>query len=60
VPAGAASKAEGVRELLLALSVAVERGELPERLSSSLPARHLEELIGLMSRCLSKVMPNAV
>ena len=60
MPVEAASKAEGVRELLLALSLVNERGELPVRLSKALRERHLEALSGLMRRCLSQVAPNAV
>ena len=60
VPKEAASKADGLRELLLALSVVAERGELPKRLSNPVRTRHLESLGELMQTCLSQVAANAV
>ena len=60
VPMEAASKAEGLRELLLAFSVSAERGELPARMPAALRERHLASLEDLLQRCLSQVVPNAV
>ena len=47
VPLESASKAEGVQELLLALSVVTECGELPDRLSPVMRERHETELADL-------------
>ena len=60
VPAKSASKAEGLQELMLALSVIAERGELPERLSPATRERHLVEVDALLQRCPAKVLWNAV
>ncbi len=60
VPLEFASKAEGVQELLLALSVVAERGELPDRLSNAVRERHEAELEPLVRLCLMKVVSNAV
>lgn len=59
VPQESASKAEGLQQLLLALSVVAERGEFPERLSPALEARHLDDVEGLLQLCLAKVSPHA-
>ena len=59
MPAESASKADGVRELLIALSVVTERGALPERLSPSLRQRHLDELVNVLRRCLAQVVSDA-
>ena len=59
-PAESASKADGVQELLVALSVVAERGELPERLSPALRERHLGEVADVLHRCLAQVVPDAV
>ncbi len=55
LPEGAISKAEGLRELLLALSVVDERGQLPERLATSVRQRHLLGVSELFSLCLALV-----
>lgn len=55
LPEGAISKAEGLRALLLALSVVDERGELPERLATSVRERHLLGVSELFSLCLALV-----
>jgi hypothetical protein len=60
VPVESASKPEGVQELLLALSVVAERGELPARLSPAARERHLGEVSDLLQRCLAQVAPDAV
>lgn len=60
VPVESASKADGVKALLVALSVVAERGELPQRLGSAVRARHEEQVGPLLKRCLSQVVPNAV
>jgi len=60
VPVDAASKVEGLRELLLALSLAAERGEVPARISAAVRAQHLASSEDLLKRCLSQVVPNAV
>jgi hypothetical protein len=59
VPLQSASKEEGVQELLLALSVVAERGELPDRLSPAVRERHETELGPLVRRCLT-IAPDAV
>jgi hypothetical protein len=58
-PADSVSKEQGLRELLLALSVVEARGELPTRLSSALRQRHLSEVAPLLSQCLPLVAENA-
>jgi hypothetical protein len=59
VPVESASKAQGLEELLLALSVVGERGELPARLSPAVRERHLAEVSDLLRRCLAQVTPDA-
>jgi hypothetical protein len=59
VPSESASKEEGLQELLLALSIVAERGDLPDRVSPALRERHEAELAALGRRCLIKVVPNA-
>jgi hypothetical protein len=60
VPVEAASKSEGVQELLVALSVVAERGELPDRLSPAARDRHMENVADVLRRCLAQVVPDAV
>jgi hypothetical protein len=60
VPVESASKAEGLQELLLALSVVEERGELPDRLSPAVRERHLGEISDLLQQCLARIAPHAV
>lgn len=57
--AASAPKTEGVRELLVALSVVKERGELPARLSASLRKRHQSEVAHVLSVCLPRVAADA-
>jgi hypothetical protein len=59
VPVEAASKAQGLQELLLALSVIAELGELPGRLSPALRERHLAGMSELLQCCLAQVTSNA-
>jgi hypothetical protein len=59
-PADAATKSDGVEELLLSLAVAEERGELPKRLSKALRERHLSAVAEIRERCLQVVADNAV
>ena len=58
-PKELASKEEGIRELLLALSVAAELGELPSKLAKSVRLRHLEALEELRAQCSLVVAENA-
>lgn len=53
------SKAKGLEELLVAMSVAVERGELPENLSKSVRKRHAAEVAGVLANCLAALERNA-
>jgi len=59
VPQEVASKADGLRELLLALSVVHKRGELPSRLSPAIRRGHLEDTSQLLQRCLVQIVSNA-
>lgn len=58
-PKELASKENGIRELLLAISVAVELGELPSKLANAVRLRHLEAVEELRSRCSALVAQNA-
>ena len=51
-PALSISKAEGLEELLVAMSVISERGELPVHLSKSLRERHAVAVSELRENCL--------
>ena len=53
------SKAEGLRELLVSLSVASERGELPTRLSPSVRERHNAGIGELYEKCLEALFHDA-
>lgn len=59
-PADAATKSEGVEELLFSLAVVQERGELPERLSKALRERHLAAVAEIRDRCLQGMTDNVV
>ena len=54
-----ATKEQAVTELLLALSVIEERGELPAQLAASLRKRHLHALDGLRALCDEAMKKNA-
>lgn len=56
----APTKLEAVEELLVALSIARERGELPERVSKSLRAGHFESLRETRALCALALAENAV
>lgn len=58
-PPASASKTDGLMELLLALSIVDERGELPARLSPALRQRHLSSTAPLLARCRALVGENA-
>lgn len=58
-PKEAASKEDGVRELLLAISVSVERGEFPPNLTKSMRRRHLEAVEELRALCMLVLAENA-
>jgi hypothetical protein len=45
------SKSEAIDEILVSLSIIAERGDLPERSSPSLRARHLEDVAALRKEC---------
>lgn len=45
------SKSRAVEELLIALSIIAESGNLPERVSHSLRSRHLENMSALNKKC---------
>jgi hypothetical protein len=45
------TKFDAVEELLVALSVIAERGDLPEQISTSTRSRHLETLHALAMKC---------
>ncbi|MDB5967474.1 MAG: hypothetical protein JWQ72_3974 [Polaromonas sp.] len=47
------SEANGLEELLVALSVAAETGEIPEKLSKSARDRHAAEVAGVLANCLT-------
>jgi|GEM_PF-2360714 len=53
MPVESISKTEGVQELLVALAVITERGELPKHLSIAVRERHLGELADLLQQCLT-------
>jgi hypothetical protein len=53
------SKARGLEELLVALSVAAERGELPGNLAKSIRARHTAGIGGVLANCLAALERNA-
>lgn len=53
------SKAEGLEALLVALSVASERGEVPERLSKSMRKEHSSKIAGPLADCLGAMARNA-
>ena len=59
-PASAATKSDGVEELLLSMALAEESGELPERLSKALRERHLLAVAEIRERCLHVVNGNAI
>ena len=46
------SKMDGLEELLVALSVASERGEIPEHLAKATRERHVAEVAGILASCL--------
>lgn len=52
-PKEASTKEEGVQELLVAMSVVAELGELPQRLTNPMRRRHLEAVEALVARCMS-------
>jgi len=58
-PRGSVSKAVGLQELLVALSIVDERDELPARVSTSLRERHVAGVADLLSRCLPLLSENA-
>lgn len=53
------SMANGLEELLVALSVATERGKIPEKLSKSVRERHAAEVAGVLANCLIALERNA-
>jgi len=53
------TKAEGLEELLVALSVVSERGELPTSLSKSIREWHAAGIAGLLETCLEALARNA-
>lgn len=59
-PASAATKSDGVEELLLSMALVEEEGKLPERLSKALRERHLAAVAEIRERCLQLVNDNAV
>jgi hypothetical protein len=58
-PGSQATKQQAVTELLLALSVIAERGELPAQLATSLRERHLRALDGLCALTYEAMAQNA-
>jgi hypothetical protein len=53
------SKAKAVEQLLLALSVISERGELPDRISTSMRQEHLGAIGDVRSKCLAAIGAHA-
>lgn len=53
------SKAAGLEELLVALSVVADRGELPARLSKSIRKRHAGDVATIHASCLEAMASNA-
>ena len=60
-PRGSAtvSKVDGLEELLVALSVASERGELPATLSKSIRKRHSASVADMLVQCMEAIERNA-
>ena len=59
VDVASVSKAAGLEELLVALSVVAERGELPARLSKSIRGRHAADVATIHANCLEAMARNA-
>lgn len=58
VDAASVSKAAGLEELLVALSVVAERGKLPTHLSKAIRERHAGDVATLHARCLEAMARN--
>jgi len=50
--------AEAAEELLVALSIATERGTLPSRISKSMRARAQEQVAKVLAQCIEVLEPN--